>query len=82
MNQDIEVGDKVKLIGIPDWLIHDLPPDEQSEILACIGSVFTIERVDDYGYFWVGFGYTTEDKENAYYTGHSFCVTKEYLQPA
>jgi len=76
----MRVGDKVMLIGIPDWLIHDLPPDEQSEMLAYIGSVLIVESIDEYGYFWLGFGCVTEDEQSSYCTGHSFCVQKEYLR--
>lgn len=80
MNEIIKIGDRVKLNGIPDWLIHDLPPDEKSEILACVGNILVVDSIDDDGYVWLGFGNTTEDNDNAYYTGHSFCVSKEYLQ--
>jgi hypothetical protein len=77
LNKEIKIGDRVKLIGVPDWLIHDLPEEEKLEILAQIGSIMTVEDIDDiHELFWIGFGYTTEDEENAYYTGHSFSVSK------
>jgi hypothetical protein len=80
MSGEIKVGDHVQLIDLPDWLIHDLPPDEKSEMQTCIGRVLSVEDIDDYGYYWLGFGHTTEDEQNSYYTGHSFCVSKECLR--
>jgi hypothetical protein len=76
----MKVGDYVKLTSVPDWLVHDLPPDEKSEIQACIGKILAIEEIDNNGYYWLGFGNTVEDGQNAYYSGHSFCVSKECLQ--
>jgi hypothetical protein len=82
VSQDLHVGDLVRLIGVPDWLIHDLPEDEKQEIIAFIGNVAVVEKIDDAGYFWLGFGNTVEVADSAYYTGHTFCVTREYLEPA
>lgn len=80
MNTDISIGDRVKLLGVPDWLVHDLPADEKAEILGCVGKVAVISEIDSHGYFWIGFGSTSEDADGADYAGHSFCVSREYLQ--
>jgi hypothetical protein len=82
MSEDLQVGDRVRLIGIPDWLIHYLPEDEKQEISGFIGNVAVVEKIDDAGYFWLDFGNTVEVTDSAYYTGHTFCVTREYLEPA
>lgn len=79
MDVKISVGDCVKLISLPDWLVHDLPDDEKIELRACIGRLTTVEDIDAYGYYWVGFGSTIEDGDTAYYSGHSFCVPPECL---
>lgn len=80
--QKLHVGDRVKLIGVPDWLIQDLPEDEKQEIIAFIGRVGLIEEIDRAGYYWLGFGSVIEEADTAYYSGHSFCVPSEYLEVA
>lgn len=74
------VGDRVKVISVPDWLIHDLPENEKQEILACLGKTAVIEDIDKYGYYWVGFGSTREEGEASYYNGHFFCVPRGCLE--
>ena len=32
MNKKIKIGDQVKLIGVPDWLVHDLPLDDSDHV--------------------------------------------------
>lgn len=80
MGSDIHVGDCVKLLGLPSWLIHDLPEDEQLEIQSFIGQAAVVEKIDDYGYFWLGFGSTSGVGNTAHYSGHSFCVTQEFIE--
>lgn len=75
----IKIGDEVKLLGVPDWLIHDLPEEEKREIISYIGKTTTVTDIDKYGYFWLGFGDTKGDEDAAYYSGHSFCVTIDCL---
>lgn len=82
MSGQISVGDQVKLNAIPDWLVHDLPDDEKREILGFVGKVAVITDIDNYGYFWIGFGEMHEDANSAYYSGHTFCVPREYLELA
>ena len=73
------VGDKVKLVQIPEWLTHDLPVDEQKEIQSYVGRIALIEKINASGHLWIGFGGITEKGEEADYSGHSFCVTKDCL---
>jgi len=81
MGNSLAIGDQVRLTGCPNWLVHDLPESEQREIRACVGKVAVIEQIDDGGYYWVGFGATEEGGGSSIYSGHSFCVTSEYLEP-
>jgi hypothetical protein len=60
--------------------VHDLPDDEKEEIVAYIGKVTTVSKIDSHGFFWIGFGNTTEEVDTSHYSGHSFCVTKECLE--
>ncbi len=76
----ISPEDQVRLINVPDWLIHDLPQDEQAEILSFIGRITQVTEIDSYGYFWVGFGHTTVDSDGSKYNGHSFCVPRDCLE--
>lgn len=80
MKTPFSKGSTVRIIGIPDWLINDLPEDEKREISSFIGQEAVIEKIDQYGYIWVGFGSSTEIKNISYYSGHSFAITEEYLQ--
>ena len=80
MGHQLKVGDQVKLISIPQWLVHDLPADEQREILACVGKTAVISEIDSRGYFWIGFGTTHESNDDAFYSGHSFCIPRECLE--
>lgn len=78
--QDVRVGDSVKLLGLPDWLIHDLPQSEQAEMLNFVGKSAVVSQIDEHGYCWLGFGATTEAGDSAQYSGHSFCVPPDFLQ--
>jgi len=80
MADSFQVGDQVKLIGLPDWLLHELPESEKIQMLRFVGQFAEIREIDAYGYVWLGFGTTVEVNEEAYYSGHSFCVSKEFLE--
>lgn len=80
VNGDVRVGDRVRLLGIPDWLLHDLPENEQAEIRSCVGGDAVVCEIDAHGYFWIGFGFFEESSGLANYSGHSFCVTREFLE--
>jgi hypothetical protein len=79
MTTKFQVGDYVMLTSIPDWLVHDLPESEKRELVSCIGLRAKIEKIDQHGYCWIGFGRTTEVDDGAQYTGHSFCVPESCL---
>ncbi|MBK6651848.1 MAG: hypothetical protein IPG42_20420 [Betaproteobacteria bacterium] len=52
MESGPKAGDAVRLLGLPSWLLHDLPEDEQAELLACVGKVMQVQEIDSYGYSW------------------------------
>ena len=81
MTVDIRVGDHVRLLGLPDWLTSDLPEVEQEELRAFIGQSAVVSNMDSHGYFWLGFGSTAEVEDSARYSGHSFCVPGEFIEP-
>lgn len=51
--QALAVGDSVKILRIPDWLLKCIDRDSIPSIKSCEGQVLVICDVDDYGYFWV-----------------------------
>lgn len=80
MKDQIPLGSRVRVVHLPDWLLHDLPESEQAEMRACIGQIAAIQEIDSYGYLWIGFGATTSDDKGARYSGHSFGVPRECLE--
>ncbi len=82
MSDEVLIGSRVRLIGVPDWLVHDLPVEEQVEIRSCIGQIAVIQEIDKYGYLWIGFGEAIEHDDGARYSGHSFGVPRECLELA
>lgn len=76
----LKTGDTVVFLKAPDWLLNSLPQDEQNEILSFVGQVATITAVDEFGYFWIGFGSQVDDGEESKYSGHSFAVTADCLR--
>lgn len=80
MQSNITIGSYVKLISLPNWLLEDLPENEQQELIRCVGNVFQVSDVDLHGYYWIGFGITTYSEQDSFYSGHSFCVTRECLE--
>jgi hypothetical protein len=80
MTSQLKVGDCVRLVSVPDWVVHDLPATERQEILSFVGKETVVTEIDSYGYFWVGFGSTVDCDDSSRYSGHSFCVTRESLE--
>ena len=56
------VGDIVRVLSIPDWLIADLPDAERAAILACVGKEMVVNAVDRSGGVWLGFGQSYKAK--------------------
>jgi hypothetical protein len=76
---NLKAGDNVVFLRAPDWLLNGLPAEEQNEILSFVGREATITSVDEFGYFWIGFGVQVDDGEESRYSGHSFAVTADCL---
>lgn len=78
--EDIQPGDLVRVTSIPDWLIHDLPEQERNLIIQCIGKETLLLQIDEYGYYWLGFGKSHENADSEQYEGHAFCVTRHDIE--
>ncbi|WP_157760007.1 hypothetical protein [Delftia acidovorans] len=46
----IDVGNHVRLLSVPAWLLKDLPSDEQLEMLSYIGRIACVQSIDAHGY--------------------------------
>lgn len=77
---DLKVGNTVVFLKAPNWLLKDLPTEEQNEILSFVGRIATITEIDEFGHFWIGFGLQVDDGEDSRYSGHSFAVTADCLR--
>ena len=75
-------GDRVRLLGLPDWLLHDLPLSEQKELREAIGRELVVKRLDTHGYIWLEISRPILTGQTAMCSGHSFCVTPDYVEPA
>lgn len=67
----LKIRDDVVFLKAPDWLLNGLPQEEQNEILSFVGQVATIAAINEFGYFWIGFGSQVDDGEESAYSGHS-----------
>jgi hypothetical protein len=77
---EFKVGDRVIFLRAPDWLLNDLPSEEQDEIRSFVGQAAEITEIDKFGYFWIGFGVQVDEGEESNYSGHSFAVTADCLK--
>lgn len=57
-----------------EWLILDLPVNEQIEMKSFVGTVTKITEINPNDYFWLEFGNMIEDGENAYCMNQSLSV--------
>jgi hypothetical protein len=73
------VGDIVKLLSVPDWLVADLPEAERAAILACVGKEMVISDIDQFGGIWLGFGQTAVDGNDAVYSGQTFITEADRI---
>lgn len=49
----MKVGDKVRVLAIPDWLVNELPQEDVDNLRSQIGVVHVIEEVQPDGYLWL-----------------------------
>ena len=45
----VGVGTHVRLLSLSGQWVHDLPDDEQDDVLSMVGEVFKVEEIDEYG---------------------------------
>jgi hypothetical protein len=77
MSKELKEEDLVRFVSVPEWLLHDLPDEEQREIRSFLGGIAAISEIDCHGY------YSTEDAHgHTKYQGHSFCVPRDCLEIA
>ena len=51
--RSVEVGTRVRVLKLADFLKRDLPNDEWCEISTMVGEVFEVYEIDGYGSAWV-----------------------------
>jgi len=47
-------GSLVRILVIPDWLVHDLPSEEVCQLKACEGALMRVREMDEAGFVWFG----------------------------
>jgi hypothetical protein len=47
-----------------------------------VGQTAGITEIDQFGYFWIGFGVQSDSGKESTYVGHSFAVTADCLRLA
>jgi hypothetical protein len=67
----VSEGETVRILEIPDWLVHDLPAQEAAVVKACAGSEMIVTEIDSYGYFWVR---TVTSESEDEYSEQSFAM--------
>ena len=46
----IQAGDRARIIDIPDWLLRDLPEEDQQRLKAQQGQVVTVLKLMPHGF--------------------------------
>jgi hypothetical protein len=81
VEHEIMAGALVRLLGLPEWLIHNLPECEKEEMMAFVGRTAIVTEIDSHGYYWIGFGSTADaDDQSSRYSGHSFGVPRNFIE--
>ncbi|TVO65752.1 hypothetical protein [Denitromonas ohlonensis] len=60
MNSAFQPGRRVQVTSIPDWLLHDLPAEDQRRLLDQKGCIVEIRKLLPHGYLWLSFADGTE----------------------
>jgi hypothetical protein len=56
----MKVGDKVRVLAIPEWLIHGLPAEDVDHLNAQAGEVVEVRGLQGHGHLWLSFSDGTE----------------------
>ncbi|MFT3736347.1 MAG: hypothetical protein QM776_15235 [Rhodocyclaceae bacterium] len=51
----IKTGDRVRVLNIPEWLLRDLPADDQKRLESQKGAVVDVLELMPHGYLWLSF---------------------------
>lgn len=49
----MKAGDRVRVVTIPDWLVHDLPEEEVENLRAQMGMIHEVHEIQSGGYLWL-----------------------------
>jgi hypothetical protein len=60
----VEVGTKVRVLELPQFLKRDLPTEEWNDLVTMVGEVFVVYEIDQYGRAWVEKVWNTGDSES------------------
>lgn len=52
-NLPVKLGDKVRLLGVPAWLLKKLPGNEVKNLQSMVGKILIVDEIDEYGGVWV-----------------------------
>ena len=69
-------GDTVKILCIPEWLVHDLDEISKNTVLGCEGANMVVYEIDEYGYVWVETVTLSTEQE---YRSNSVCMEPKNL---
>jgi len=50
-----QIGNRVRVTNIPEWLLRDLPVEDRARLKAQRGEVVTVLRLMPHGYLWLSF---------------------------
>lgn len=56
----LKPGDFVRVKSIPEWLTHDLPPEDQLRLRQHLGKLVRILKLQPHGFLWLSFEDGTE----------------------
>jgi len=60
MAGNLREGDRVRVLSIPEWLLHGLPLEDQTRLRAVKGRVVSVVKRMPHGYLWLSFPDGTE----------------------
>jgi hypothetical protein len=74
----IEIGTKVKILVISEYLLSKLPSDEVIELKSMIDDTFEVYKIDEWGGVWVEKEFEGEtENQNSY---HSLSLAPEEME--
>ncbi len=63
----VEVGTRVRVVGLSgDWF-DQLPPDERADVESMIGEIFSVEEIDEHGHPWVRKEWSAEETYRSHF---------------